>query len=105
MPRPTGAQVLSFLGFLALAGTWTMVHQVFGQREGFRFWGIALLVTSVIFTLRKQIPVTLGNRELAPLEGRRKAYVLVPCYCVAVAVSFFPHEVACSVNLRGYVCP
>lgn len=61
-------------------------------------------MVSVVFTFMNRIPVTLGNKDLKPLEGWRKAYVLVPSYAIGVAVSLFPHEVACAVNLKGYVC-
>lgn len=104
MPRVTGAHVLSFLGFLVLVGIWTMVDRLFGQREAFRLWGIALVVVSVVFTFMRRIPVTIGNTELKPLEGWRKAYVLVPTYAIGMVVAFFPHEVACAVNLKGYIC-
>ncbi|WP_428506926.1 hypothetical protein [Roseateles sp.] len=104
MPRITGGQVLSFLGFLVLVGVWTIIDRVFGQREAFRFWGLMLLVTSLAFTFMKRIPVTVGNTELKPLEGWRKAYVLIPTYAIGLAVTTFPHEVACAVHLKGYVC-
>lgn len=104
MPRITGAHVFGFLGFVVLAGLWAMVDRVFGQREAFRFWGIGLLAVSVVFTFIRSIPVTLGSKELAPLEGWRKAYVLVPTYAISIVVIVFPHEVACAVNLKGYIC-
>jgi hypothetical protein len=104
MPRITGAQVLGFLGFIVLVVVWTMVDAIFGQREAFRVWGFGLLLMSVVFTVLRRIPVTLGNKEIAPLEGWRKAYVLVPTYAIGICVSLFPHEVACAVNLKGYIC-
>lgn len=104
MPRSTGAQILGFLGFVVVAGTSAMIYAAFGQREAFRFWGICLVLTSIVFTFMKRIPVSVGKTELRPLEGWRKAYVLVPCYAMGWAVTSFPHEVACAVNLRGYVC-
>lgn len=42
----------------------------------------------------KRIPVHVGEKGLRPLEGWRKAYVLVPAYAIGLAVSLFPHEVA-----------
>jgi hypothetical protein len=104
MPRVTGGQLLGFLGFVVLAGTSAMVNSMFGQREAFRFWGICLVLVSSVFALLKRIPVHVGDRELRPLEGWRKAYVLVPSYAIGLAVALFPHEVACAVNLKGYVC-
>jgi hypothetical protein len=104
MHLPSGGKLLGFVGFLLLAGLWTMVHNLFGQTEGFRFWGLGLLVVSVVFTVQRTIPVTLGNKELRPLEGWRKAYVLGPTYLIGVAVSLWPHEIACAINVRGYVC-
>ena len=104
MPRSTGAQVLGFLGFVVLAGTSAMIYSAFGQQEGLRFWGICLVLTSIVFTFMKRIPVSVGRKALRPLEGWRKAYVLVPCYAIGLAVTSFPHEVACAVNLRGYGC-
>jgi hypothetical protein len=104
MPRITGAHVLGFLGFLALAGVWAMVDRMFGQREAFRLWGIGLLIVSVVFTIMRRIPVSLGSKDLEPLEGWHKAYVLVPTYAIGLGVCLFPHEVACAVNLKGYIC-
>jgi hypothetical protein len=104
MFRITRAQVLSLLGFVVLCGVWTMIDRVYGQREAFRFWGVTLVAVSVVLTFMRRIPITVGNTELKPLEGWRKAYVLVPSYAIGVAVSLFPHEIACGVNLRGYVC-
>ena len=104
MPRITGAQVLGFVGFVVMAVGWIIVDRLFGQREAFRLWGIALLVVSVVFTFMRRIPLTLGNRQVEPLEGWRKAYVLVPTYAIGVCVTLFPHEIACAVNLRGYIC-
>ena len=104
MPRITGSQVLSFLAFLVLVGAWTTIDRIFGQREAFRFWGLVLLSVSVVFTFMRRVPVRVGNTELKPLEGWRKAYVLVPMYAIGLAVCLFPNEVACAVNLRGYIC-
>jgi Ca2+/H+ antiporter len=104
MQLPSGSKILGFVGFALLAGTWAIVHDLFGQTAGFRFWGLALLATSLVFTLRRTIPVSLGNTELSPLEGWRKTYVLVPMYAIGLAVSLWPHQVACAVSLRGYVC-
>jgi hypothetical protein len=104
MQFPSGGKILGFVAFLLLAGAWAMVHELFGQTAGFRVWGIALLLTSVIFTVRRNIPVTLGRTKITPLEGWRKAYVLVPTYCIGAAVALWPHQVACTVNLRGYLC-
>ena len=63
-----------------------------------------LLVTSLAFTFMRRIQVMVGNTELKPLEGWRKAYVLIPTYAIGLAVTTFPHEVACTVHLKGYVC-
>ena len=104
MPRITGSQVLGFVWFLVLAGSWIIVDRMFGQREAFRLWGIGLLVVSVVFTFMRRIPVRLGNRQLEPLEGWRKAYVLAPTYAIGICVTLFPHEVACAMNLKGYLC-
>jgi predicted alpha/beta hydrolase len=79
MPRSLGAQVLGFLGFVVLAGTSAMIYSAFGQREGFRFWGLCMVLISMVFTFMKRIPVSVGTKSLRPLEGWRKAYVLVPC--------------------------
>ena len=100
----SGGKILGFVGFVLLAGISVIVHELLGQAAGFRFWGLALLVTSVVFTVRRTIPVTLGNTEITPLEGWRKAYVLVPMYFIGAVVSVWPHQVACAINLRGYVC-
>ncbi len=104
MQPPSGGKILGFIASILLAAVWYIVHETLGQTEGFRFWGAALLVTAVFFTSRKTIPVTLGQTEIKPLQGWRKAYVLVPSYCIAIAVVLWPHQVACAVNLRGYVC-
>jgi hypothetical protein len=104
MQRPTGGRILSFLAFVVLAGLWLMVHDIFGQTEGFRAWGVGLLIVSVVFTLRSSIPVHFGHREVNVLTGWRKAYVLVPAYCLGGLISVFPHAVACAISLKGYAC-
>jgi hypothetical protein len=104
MKASSRGTVVGFFGFFLLAGTSLVVHEWLGQTAGFRFWGLALLVTSIVFTARRTIPVTLGSTELTPLEGWRKAYVLVPTYSIGTVVSLWPHQVACAINLRGYVC-
>ena len=104
MYRLTGGKILGFLAFAILAAVWHLVGSNFGQTASFRFWGIALLVISLIFTCLKSIPVTLGDKEVEPLVGWRKAYLLIPMYIVGALVSVFPHEVACAVNLKGYIC-
>lgn len=102
--RPALRRVLRFLAFVALVALAYFIQDRFGQTEGVRFWGIGLLVTSLVFTFLPRIPVFMGNRELAPLEGWRKAYVLAPAYAIAILVTAFPHQVACAVHLKGYVC-
>ena len=102
--RPALRQVLGLVGFVLLVLAAHFIHTRFGQTESLRFWGIGLLVTSIVFTFLPRIPVFIGYRELAPLEGWRKAYVLVPSYVIAILVTAFPHHVACAVHLKGSVC-
>ena len=104
MPRAKFHPVLGFVVFAALAWLWHAVHVRFGQTEGFRVWGAAGLVVSVILTFRDEIPVYLGKREVARLKGSRKLYALAPFYFVFIVVAVFPHEVACAVRLKAYVC-
>jgi hypothetical protein len=104
MHLPSGGKLLGWAASLLLAVAWYIVHETLGQTASFRFWGAALLIAAVVLTCWKTIPVTLGNTEITPLEGWRKAYVLVPAYGIALAVVIWPHAVACAVNLRGYVC-
>ena len=104
MQRSTRRQLFGFAAFVAVAILWTIVHERYGQTEGFRMWGIGLLVISVMLSFRKEIPVHLGSREVALLSGWRKAYGLVPAYSIGILVSLFPHAVACSVHLKGYQC-
>ncbi len=98
------ARILGFAGFAALALVWHLVHRFFGQTEGFRIWGIGLLVVSVVFTIRKEISLSIGHRELSPLTGLNKGLVLLPTYAIGTLVTLYPHQVACTVNLKGYVC-
>ena len=104
MKNVTGGQLLGFVGFILLAGAAAMVNSIFGQREAFRFWGICLLGTSMVFTLMKCIPLQIGEGEPRMLEGWRKAYVLFPSYVIGLAVALFPHQIVCAINLKGYVC-
>lgn len=104
MQLPSGGKILGFLGFVLLAAAWAIVHDLFGQTAGFRFWGVALLFTALAMTFRPEIPVSLGNSEKTTLRGWRKACVLVPAYGIGAAVSLWPHQIACAVHLRGYVC-
>jgi thiol:disulfide interchange protein len=104
MQVPSGGKILGFFGFVLLAAASFVVHEWLGQAAGFRFWGLALLVAAVVFTARRTIQVTLGNTALTPLAGWRKAYVLVPAYAIGTVVSLWPHQVACAINLRGYLC-
>ena len=73
-------------------------------RRRFAFGAPALLLISVGLTFAKRIPVYSGPKQLAVLEGWRKLCVLVPSYSIALSVCFFPHQIACAANLRGYVC-
>lgn len=100
----TGGKILGLAAMAILVFVWYMVGHYFGQTEAFRVWGLALLLYSVGSSFRKSIPVSLGDREIEPLEGWRRAYVLVPTFALGALVSVFPHEVACSINLKGYVC-
>jgi thiol:disulfide interchange protein len=104
MQLPSGGKILGFLGFVLIAAAWAIVHDLFGQTAGFRFWGAALLVIAVILTFRREISVSVGNTEKTTLCGWRKAYVLIPAYGIGAAVSLWPHQIACAVHLRGYVC-
>ncbi len=101
MKRP----ILEFMAFVCLAVIWQAVHQMFGQAEGFRMWGIGLLVVSVALTFRASIPVHFGRRQVGELVGWRRAYVLLPAYIIGGLVTLFPHQVACTISLKGYVCP
>ena len=105
MPKLTGGRVLGFVAFLCLAATWHIVDEAFGQEAGFRFWGLLLLASSVVFTFLTRIPIHLGEKQVGALEGWRKLYILVPMYGLALAVVLWPTAVACSIGLKGYVCP
>jgi hypothetical protein len=100
MPRFPAARIAGFVIFLVMVGASSMLD----QREAFRFWGVGLLAASLVATFLPRIPVRLGYTELRPLEGWRKAYVLVPTYIIGITATFFPHEVACAVRLKGYIC-
>jgi len=77
----------------------------YGDTEGFRVWGLAILVLSSFYLFVAEIPVAIGFRSLPPLRGWRKAYVIGPAFLIGLAVSLHPHQVACAIHLRGYVCP
>jgi hypothetical protein len=104
MRRFTATEIIGFLGFVLLTGLWYLIHQKFGQTEGVRVWGIGLLLVSVIFTLRAEIPIHVNGRAVAILSGWRKACVLVPTYTIGGLTTVFPHAVACGVSMKGYVC-
>lgn len=99
-----GTRIVSFAGVVAAALTWYLVDRFFGPTEGVRAWGMGLLAVSVFFTFRKEIPVTIGRTEVTSLVGFRKALVLVPTYAIGLLISFKPHEVACAVHLKRYIC-
>jgi hypothetical protein len=63
-----------------------------------------LLAVSVCFTSQKEIPLTIGRTEVTPMAGWRKVLVHVPTFAIGLLISFKPHEVACAVNLKNYVC-
>lgn len=105
MPRLTGPGILGFLAFVALAVLVVVVHEEFGRKEAFRVSSIVLVVMSVGLAFQEQIHVSFGDYELASLERWRKAYVLAPSRLFGLAIAILPHEVACMVNLRGYVGP
>ena len=101
----TGGKILGFVGFVCLAATWHMVHETFGQEAGFRFWGFLLLASAVVFAAFARIPVHVGNKQVASLEGWRKAIAVVPMFAVGFAIIIWPTAIACSIGLRGYQCP
>lgn len=104
MPRPAISRVWGFLAFILLVLLEQFVRGAYGDTEAFRLWGAALLLVSVGLSRLNSIPVYFGPKQVGFLEGWRKLYVLVPSYMIAVLVCAFPHQVACAVNLRGYVC-
>lgn len=97
-------QLFGLAVFIAFAAAWYWVHERFGQTAGLRVWGIALLVVSVVFTIKESIPLSVGATELEPLTGWRKSFVLLPTYLIGLLVAVFPHSSACAVSLKGYVC-
>jgi hypothetical protein len=105
MKRFTRGQVLAFFAFVCLIAIWQTVHHFFGQTEAFRVWGIGLLIVALVLSLRQSIPLHVGNRKPTQLAGWHKMIVVLPAIAIGCAVSFYPHQVACSISLRGYVCP
>jgi hypothetical protein len=104
MLEVTGGKVLGFIGFVCLAATWHIVHETFGREAGFRFWGALLLASAVVFSLLSRIPIHLGERQVASLEGWRKLYAIIPMFAIGLAVVIWPTAIACSIALRGYQC-
>lgn len=105
MKRLSTGQILGVIAFVCIAAIWQFVHLRFGQTEGFRVWGIGLLVVALVLSFMQNIPVHIGNREVSQLVGWRKAFVVLPAAAIGSLVSFYPHQVACSISLKGYVCP
>lgn len=100
----TRSRIFAFLALSAVAACWAAVDHWFGQTEAVRVWGIGLLLVTGIFSVRQFIPVYLGNRLVSELTGWRKCWVLLPALALGALVAFFPHEVACAINLRSYKC-
>lgn len=71
-----------------------------------RLYGVAALFIALVFSLRQQISVHVrGGKELATLSGRKTLYVILPLFLIGTSLVLFPHEVACAIKLRNYVCP
>jgi hypothetical protein len=101
----TTKKILGFIVFLTAVAAWQIVHIRFGVTEGFRVWGIGLLLVASMYLFVKEIPIHVGSRPFSPLTGRRKAFALIPAILIGLAISLYPHEVACSVHMRGHICP
>jgi hypothetical protein len=96
--------VLGFVAFVCLVAIWQTVHHLYGQTEGFRVWGVGLLIVALALSLKQSIPLHVGNREPTQLAGWHKMTVVLPTIVIGCAVSFYPHQVACSISLKNYVC-
>lgn len=105
MKRLSGGAILGFVAFVCFAGIWQTVHHFFGQTEALRVWGIGLLVVALVLSLRQSIPLQVGNRKPTQLSGWHKMIVVLPALAIGGLVSFYPHQVACSISLKNYVCP
>jgi hypothetical protein len=105
MRVPTRNLVLGVLAFVAVAAAWQYVFVRYGDTEGFRVWGLAILLVSFFYLFVAEIPVAIGSRSFPPLKGWRKADVIAPAFLIGLVVSLHPHEVACALYMRGYVCP
>ena len=105
MPKLTGGKILGFISFVCLAATWHIVHETFGQEAGLRFLGALLLASALVFSFLPRIPVHVGEKQVASLEGWRKLYAVIPMYAIGLAVVIWPTIIACSIGLRGYQCP
>jgi len=90
------SNVLGWIGFLALAVLLTVVAERFGPDAYLRLWGIALMVTALVMSLRRSIPVYLGRELKAELIGWKKAWVVVPAFALGVAVAAYPHFFWCA---------
>ena len=99
------SSIIGFIVFLLVALIWQLIYDIYGQSAGFRSWGIGLLVVSIIFTFKDNIPLFLGDKQTGELKGWRKSYVLIPSYLIGLLVAFYPNEVACTIALKNYACP
>jgi len=104
MKRLAGGQILGFIAFVCFVGIWQLVHHFFGQTEAFRMWGIGLLAVALVLSINRSIVVHIGSRKVSRLVGWRKAFVVLPAFVIGGLVSFYPHQVACSIALKRYVC-
>jgi len=75
------------------------------QTAGVGLYGLAVLFIAFIFSLRREVSVHVrGGSEITSLSGHRKLYVLLPMIAIGSMLVLFPHDVACAVHLKGYVC-
>lgn len=95
--------VFAIASLLLATIAWATVHRVFGQAAGVRAWRVTLLLVLIVLSVRGSIPLRLGSLE-ANLTGAAKWMLVAPVYAVALAVSVFPHELACAIHLKGYLC-
>lgn len=94
-----------FVLFISLVISWVVIDYFFGQKEAIQFWGIGLLSVSISFIFLTKLPVGIRGKVASfYLTGWSKAFVIIPGMVLGLSLTFYPHDVACFIELRGYVC-
>jgi hypothetical protein len=99
-----GGRMRKYFWIAVMAATIIAVQHWYGPIGGTRLFGAFFLLSSVYYIFVRELPFHLGQHHVATLTGWKKAFVILPVFCIGFLMIYYGAEITCAPAKYKHLC-